>query len=430
MTDTQAPAAVGWSAPSADSPVNAAIEIPGSKSMTARALVLSAVSEGESSLADPLSSRDTALMTEGLRALGVEVAACDDSLWSVSPRRLQGPAHIDCGLAGTVMRFLPPLAAVAEGDTTFDGDPHARTRPMLPLLRALSALGVAVDGHDALPFTLNGTGRVPGGEVVVDASQSSQLVSGLLLAAPTYDRGIVLRHQGRPMPSLPHVQMTVQMLRAAGAVVDDTRPDVWEVEPGKLHGRDWQIEPDLSNAAPFLAAGLLTGGSVTVRSWPQRTTQPGDMLRHLLGDMGAEVRLDSRGLTVSGTGRFRGVDADMSRVGELTPVVAALCALADSPSTLRGVAHVRGHETDRLAALTTELNRLGGDVTETDDGLHIKPRRLHGGVFHTYDDHRMAQAAAVVGLAVPEVELSDVACTSKTLPHFARMWARMLGAQP
>ncbi|MGH8791045.1 MAG: 3-phosphoshikimate 1-carboxyvinyltransferase [Stackebrandtia sp.] len=432
MTDTRAPEAIRWPAPTAEAPVRASATVPGSKSMTARALVLSGASVGPSTLAEPLRARDTALMAAGLRAMGVKVGVGDDSLWTVHPRPLRGPSFIDCGLAGTVMRFLPPLAATAEGAVTFDGDPRARQRPMGPLLRGLSALGVSVDdgGREGLPFTLGGVGRVAGGEVVVDASKSSQLVSGLLLSAPDYERGIVLRHVGPPMPSAPHVRMTVDMLRAAGAAVDDSRPNVWEVEPGRMSGRAWDVEPDLSNAAPFLAAAMVTGGEVTVPGWPRHTSQPGHVLRELLADMGGRVVLSGDGLTVIGNGKVRGIDADLSEVGELTPVIAALCALADSPSTLRGIGHLRGHETDRLAALTAELNGLGGDVGQTEDGLRIRPRQLGGGVFDTYDDHRMAQAAAVIGLAVPGVELSDVACTSKTLPQFPRMWAELLGDRP
>ena len=394
--------------------------------------MLTAASIGASSLAAPLIARDSALMVAGLQAMGTLINTSDDALWMIRPRPLAGPATVDCGLAGTVMRFLPPLAGTATGPITFDGDDYARQRPMAPLLRALTALGVRVDdaGRGALPFTVTGTGRVTGGEVTIDSSASSQFLSGLLLSAPEYDRGLVVRHEGPPVPSSPHLRMTVDMLRTAGAAVDDSRPDVWEVEPGRLTGRGWQIEPDLSNAAPFLAAALVTGGTVTVPGWPLRTSQPGDLLRGLFTELGGRVTLGPDGLTVAGTGMLHGIDVDLSEAGELTPVVAALCALADSPSTLRGIGHLRGHETDRLAALTDQLNGLGGDVTADEDGLRIRPRRLRGGVFDTYADHRMAQAAAVVGLAVAGVELSDVACTSKTLPRFPLMWADLLGERP
>jgi 3-phosphoshikimate 1-carboxyvinyltransferase len=408
--------------------VSGTVRLPGSKSMTARALVLAAASLGTTTLHGPLRARDTELMASGLRRLGLHVSTRDDDLWTVRSRPLHGPAHIDVGLAGTVMRFLPAVAALAEGPVTFDGDPGARRRPLAPLIEALRTLGVRIDAGPGggLPLTVHGTGRVSGGEVTIDASASSQFVSGLLLAAADFDRGIVVRHEGPPVPSAPHLRMTVQMLRHAGAAVDDSAANVWTVEPGVLKGRGWNIEPDLSGAAPFLAAALVTGGAVTVLDWPIGTTQPGDQLRRLLTLMGGEATLATEGLTLRGTGRIHGLEADLSGVSELTPALAALAALADSPSRLTGIGHIRGHETDRLAALARELARLGVDVVELPDGLEIHPRPLTGAVFETYDDHRMAHAAAVIGLAVPGVELTDVACTSKTLPQFPALWSAMV----
>jgi 3-phosphoshikimate 1-carboxyvinyltransferase len=395
--------------------------------MTARALVLSAVSLGTSTLRAPLRARDTELMAGGLRRLGTHVSTRDDELWTIRSRPMEGPASIDVGLAGTVMRFLPAVAALADGPVTFDGDPQARKRPMAPLIAALRSLGVEIDSaNGALPLTVRGAGRVAGGEVTIDASASSQLVSGLLLAASEFDRGIVVRHDGPKVPSAPHLRMTTQMLRLAGAAVDDSAPNVWAVEPGRLRGRAWNIEPDLSGAAPFLAAALVTGGEVTVRDWPIGTTQAGDQLRDLLTGMGGEAALTPDGLTVRGTGEIHGLAADLSEVGELTPVLAALAALADSPSRLTGIGHIRAHETDRLAALARELGRLGVQVHELPDGLEIHPRPLVGAVFETYDDHRMAHAAAVIGLSVPGVNLTDVACTSKTLPQFPALWSAMV----
>jgi 3-phosphoshikimate 1-carboxyvinyltransferase len=363
--------------------------------------------------------------------MGIHVSTVDDSQWVIRPRPLAGPAHVDVGIAGTVMRFMPPLAALADGPVTFDGDPRARLRPMGPLLRALTDIGVRLDAAPTadgggLPLTVYGTGRVSGGEVTVDASASSQLVSGLLLAATDFDRGLVIRHVGPQVPSAPHLRMTVQMLRAAGAAVDDSAPDVWAVEPGQLRGRGWDIEPDLSGAAPFLAAALVTGGEVRVPGWPRSTTQPGDQLRDILTRMGGSATLTPDGLTVRGTGVIHGIDADLSEISELTIAIAALAALADSPSTLTGVGHIRGHETNRLAALQRELTNLGAHVAELDDGLRITPSPLHGAVFETYDDHRMAHAGAILGLAVPGVELTDVACTSKTMPDFPALWSGMI----
>jgi 3-phosphoshikimate 1-carboxyvinyltransferase len=411
-----------WSAPVADAPTDAQVTLPGSKSMTNRALILGALATGETLVRRPLRSRDTLLMADALRGLGVAIEEAGGD-WRVIPGELRGPARLDVGLAGTVMRFVPPVAALATGDVHFDGDPYARKRPMGTILAALRVLGADVEG-DALPFTVHGTGTVPGGSVTIDASGSSQMVSGLLLAAPRYGKGAEVRHEGPPVPSGAHLTMTVQMLREAGASVE-TAPDVWRVHPGGLRGGDIDVEPDLSNAAPFLAAALVTGGRVTVRGWPAETTQPGDALRHLLAEMGATVAYDGGDLTVRG-GALRGIDADLGDVSELSCVLAALAALADGPSRLRGIAHMRGHETDRLAALTAEINALGGDVRELPDGLEIRPRPLHGGVFHTYDDHRMVMAAAVLGLAVRGVEVENPATVGKTLPEFGELWAGML----
>ena len=429
LTATRTP--VPWTAPTADAPISTTVRLPGSKSMTARALILSAIAAGPSTLRGPLRARDTELMSAGLRAMGAQVSTHLGDRWVIRPHTLRGPAHVDVGLAGTVMRFLPPVAALADGEVTFDGDPQARARPLGPLVGGLRSIGVEIDSANGggLPLTVHGSAAVRGGEVAIDASASSQLVSGLLLAAPRYTRGIVVRHAGPPVPSAPHLRMTVEMLRAAGAAVDDGTPDIWVVEPGRLSGRAWDIEPDLSGAAPFFAAALVTGGTVTLEGWPRRSAQPVDRLRTLLRQMGGEVRQDTEGLTVRGTGAVHGLDADLSDVSELTPVVAALAALADSPSRVRGIAHVRGHETDRLAALARELTALGAGVSEHADGLEIRPRPMRGTVFETYDDHRMAHAAAVIGLSVPGVELTDVACTSKTLPEFPALWSAMVTAR-
>ena len=299
---------------------------------------------------------------------------------------------------------------------------------MAPVVTALRDLGVPVDadGDGRLPLTVHGRGAVRGGVLRIDASASSQFVSGLLLAGARFDEGLVVEHVGPPIPSAPHVVMTVEALRDVGVVVDDVDPSTWRVDPGPVGALDVQVEPDLSNAAPFVAAAAVTGGRVRVLGWPQYTTQAGDLLRDLLDQMGAEVTLDRDGLTVEGTGELYGVNADLSDAGELTPVVAALAALADSPSQLRGVAHIRGHETDRLAALSAELTALGGDVSETPDGLVIRPRLLHGGLVHTYGDHRMATTGALLGLRVPGVLVEDVETTAKTLPGFTDLWAAML----
>ncbi|MGQ0623276.1 MAG: 3-phosphoshikimate 1-carboxyvinyltransferase [Sporichthyaceae bacterium] len=422
-----------WPAPRASRPLDAVVQLPGSKSITNRALILAALAAEPSLLRGPLRSRDTDLMAGALRALGTKIDVESDPArpgapaWRITPAPLRGPAQVDCGLAGTVMRFLPAVAALATGPVSFDGDAHARERPMGPVLAALRALGATIDApRGALPFTVHGAGALEGGRVQIDASASSQFVSGLLLTAPAFTGGLDLEHVGAALPSMPHIEMTLAMLRRVGARVIEQGGVRWVVEPGPLQGIELDVEPDLSNAAPFLAAALIAGGRVRIPGWPRSTTQAGDRLRSLLAAMGAELRFDSVGLTITGTGVVHGIDVDLHDVGELTPTIAALAALANSPSTLRGIGHLRGHETDRLAALATEINKLGGDVTATEDGLVIRPRPLHGGVFASYSDHRMATTGAILALAVPGVLIDDIDTTAKTLPGFGRMWAELL----
>ncbi len=407
------------------------MRLPGSKSQTNRELVLAALADGRSAVRRPLRSRDTELMAAALRLLGVAVSDTPEGDWLVDGvpgplRPAGGDVHVDVGNAGTVARFLPPVATLAAGAVRFDGDPRVRERPVGPLLRALRDLGADLDGVDALPVVVRGRGGLPGGEVVVDASLSSQFVSGLLLTAPRWDRGARVRHEGPPLPSAPHLAMTVAALRARGAAVDDGEPGAWTVRPGELAARDAAVEPDLSTAAAYLAAPLVAGGCVTVPDWPGDSAQPGAVLPDLLERMGARVRRDAGGLTVAAGDRLVGLDADLRDAGELVPVLTALAALADGPSRLTGVAHLRVHETDRLAALAAELGRLGGDVRELPDGVEVRPRPLTGAVLESYDDHRMAMAWTVLGLAVDGVRVVDVGTTRKTVPDFVGSWTRML----
>ncbi len=413
-------------APEAPAPIRATVRIPGSKSETNRALILAALADGPSLITDGLEARDTQLMRNALRALGVRITEGGAKRWQVDPpSHLRAGGTIDCGLAGTVMRFVPPVAALAPGPVRFDGDRQAYARPMKVILRALRSLGARVDS-DALPFTVTGNPDFVGGIVSFDASESSQFVSGLLLSGARYTRGVDIRHEGPPLPSLPHIDMTVAMLRAHGVEVNHAERNRWVVRPGRIRARDLTIEPDLSNAAPFLAAAAVTGGTVSVPGWPLHTHQPGDQIREILERFGADVRWRQGVLWVHGTDHLHGVDVDLRNASELTPVVAAVAALADSTSHLRGIAHIRGHETDRLAGLEAELDRLGAHVNQTDDGLVIHPRLLGGDVWHTYADHRMAQAGALLGLVVPDVEIDDISCTTKTMPEFVDLWNGML----
>lgn len=439
MTTTSLPAI--WIAPKAYEAVEATVRLPGSKSVTNRALVLSALADAPSTLDGALFARDTRLMMQAMRDLGVEVTEIDagDSETTadvlgpdshtvrVAPGPLRGPTTVDCGLAGTVMRFVPPAAALATGEVAFDGDEQMYARPAGTLLGALRDLGVAIDPGDTLPFTVHGSGSVPGGVVSIDASDSSQFISALLLAGSRFDAGLDVRHTGKPIPSQPHIDMTIEMLRARGVHVDDTEPGRWVVHPGPIRAVDTVIEPDLSNAAPFLAAATVTRGTVRIPGWPLASSQPGMALPAILERFGAETWLERDTLVVQGTETLEGVDIDLHDVGELTPVIAAVAALAHSPSYLRGIAHLRGHETDRLMALNTELGLLGTDVEETDDGLTINPRRMVGGFFTTYDDHRMAQAACVLGLVVDDIAVENVRTTSKTFEGFPQLWREIIG---
>jgi len=373
-------------------------------------------------------------MSAGLIALGIgiEVIGSEedgDMRWVVTPAPLQGPTHIDVGNAGTVMRFLPPLAAMAHGEIAFDGDPRSYERPIAPVIKALEELGIEIEhqGRYSLPMVIEGRGAILGGNLKIDASKSSQFLSALLLVGPSMTNGITVTHEGGALPSMPHIDMTVQMLRDFGAVVEvDKAGKQWSVKAGKLPGQDLTIEPDLSNASPFLSIAMVCGGKITIADWPKETTQPGDQLRQIFTQMGAKVELTEAGLTLTGGESIHGIDIDLHDVGELTPSIAALAAFADSPSHLRGIGHLRLHETDRLAALTREINALGGNVTEEESALHITPAPLHGGTFHTYDDHRLATAGAVIGLVTADVQIENVATTRKTLPDFPGLWKSLV----
>jgi 3-phosphoshikimate 1-carboxyvinyltransferase len=400
--------------------------------------VLSALASSPSHLRNPLDSRDSQLMIESLKNLGTQINASERSdLVIVTPTTDIGSAapiktSIDCGLAGTVMRFVPPMAALFAGEITFDGDESARKRPMRTTIDSLRALGVSVEDSDtgSLPFTISSSGEIVGGYLEIDASASSQFVSGLLLAAPRFTKGLELRHTGKDLPSLPHIEMTLECLRQRGVKVSHPEETLWVVEPGPIQGGEIAIEPDLSNAGPFLAAALVLGGSVTVRNWPETTTQVGKHFVEILTQMGASFERVGADLVVTGTGNIKGIDIDLSIGGELAPVIIALAVLADSPSRITGIAHLRGHETDRLAALTTEINSIGGKATELEDGIAIEPSSaLHSGTWHTYEDHRMATAGAIIGLRVPGITIEDVSVVSKTMPDFVALWNGLLEIQ-
>ena len=417
-----------WSAPfRASKPISGAINIPGSKSVTNRALVLSALASSPSTLRKGLRSRDTDLMIKALSSLGIKIEIEED-LWKITPAPLMGPAGIDVGNAGTVMRFLPPLASLAKGLISFDGDLRSHQRPLAPVIKALESLGVSIEhqGRYSLPLVINGAGYITGGEVEIDASASSQFLSSLLLVAPLMKQGLRIKNIGRSLPSKPHIEMTIAMLAQYGAVVDTSIDNQWSVKPTTLSGVDLVIEPDLSNAAVFMAAPILCGGEVIIKDWPRKTTQPGDQLRQIFSEMGGEIDFVDQGLRVRSSGHIRGIDIDLGDVGELTPVIAALASLADSPSYLRGIGHLRLHETDRLSALKNELTALGAQVLEEESALRINPKPMKAGVFHTYEDHRLATAGALIGLAVQGVEVENIETTRKTITDFPALWSQLL----
>jgi len=429
-----------WSAPfrggltSVGEPINAKISIPGSKSATNRALILAAIAKTPSRLRKPLSSRDADLMVKGLQSLGCKIDEIETAQgfdYQITPQKLTGPTQIDVGNAGTVMRFLPPIASLATGLIHFDGDARSHERPLEPVIKALEQLGASIEHGNKyrLPLTINGSGEIKGGEVEVDASASSQFISALMLLGPATKNGLTIKNIGKSLPSMPHIEMTIQMLRQFGATVE-VNENSWTVKSGDLSGQDLTIEPDLSNAAPFMAAAMICGGSVEILDWPKSTSQPGDQLRDIFAKMGARIEQNNEGLKISGSGKINGIDIDLHNVGELTPSIAAVAALASTQSTLRGIAHLRLHETDRLAALANEINNLGGDVTEGPGELLIKPAKLVASqIFKSYEDHRMATAGAIIGLAVKDLIVENIETTKKTLPDFPGMWQEMLNGK-
>lgn len=423
-----------WIAPLAKSPINGTVSLPGSKSQTNRALVLAALANSESVIDFPLLARDTELMLSAIAALGAKVSSEPDRIFIEPGLTAKETVVIDVGLAGTVMRFVPPLAALTHSRVQFDGDFGARVRPMGVMLAALAQLGVEVENQNEgfLPFAVEGHGSVSGSEVTIDASSSSQFVSGLLLAGARFDSGLTIHHRGASLPSFPHIEMTMQMLNELGINClhqsSDPQHHSWLVKPQLVPGNHWRIEPDLSNAGPFLAAAMVTAGKVTITDWPKSTTQAGGQLPSILKKMGAEISFNEIGLTLQGPNTIAPLALDLSEVGELTPTVAALMALADGESEITGIAHLRGHETDRISALAHDLTQVGVSVNATTAGLQISPNQLHGGAWKSFADHRMATAGAIIGLRVSGVEIDDISCTSKTMKNFEELWMNLISS--
>lgn len=449
MGDMNAPQENLWPAPFADKPLNATVVVPGSKSLSNRYLILAALGSAPVRLVGLLRSRDTELMMDALRALGVrcEIDAATDTTVTVVPPandRFRGNTKVFCGLAGTVMRFVPGLAMFADGPVDFDGDEQAYARPMKPVLDGLQQLGATIQYHGEegrLPFTItpptvDPAARATPSVVSIDSSGSSQFISGLLLVGSRVPGGLELHHTGEKTPSLPHIRMTVADLRGSGVSVQaDEEARVWTVRPGAVQlPNAVTVEPDLSNAAPFLGAALIAGGTVRVPHWPENTTQPGGLLPGYLERMGAKVSFPSengiRYCEVRGDGHIKGLgDFDLTAAGEIAPSLAAVLVFADEPTRMLGIGHLRGHETNRLEALVNEIKRIGGEARELSDGLEIVPvssENLKPSEMETYADHRMATFAAMLGLRIKGIQVHNVATTAKTLPDFVNMWNGML----
>ncbi|MFU0663421.1 3-phosphoshikimate 1-carboxyvinyltransferase [Gardnerella vaginalis] len=439
-----------WEAPYANHQLKSCVEVPGSKSLSNRYLILAAMGAKPVVLQGLLRSRDTELMINALSVFGVRSESLNNDgtkLRVIPPEdgvfRVPDNAEVYCGLAGTVMRFVAALALFADNSVRFDGDEQAYARPMKPVLDGLEQLGARVEYHGEvgfLPFTVTPPSR----EILknnfkkivrIDSSSSSQFISALLLVGSRIPGGLELEHIGETLPSMPHIRMTMDDICKAGGTTTMTSNAIWHVKESKITlANAVTIEPDLSNAAPFLGAALIAGGSVSIPNWPLSTTQPGGLLPEILEKMGAKISFEKTGddagiMRVESDGEIKAIPhLDLSAAGEIAPSIAAILAFADGPSELHGIAHLRGHETNRLQALVKELNRVGIVAKELEDGIRIEPSNhiMHGEVMETYADHRMATFAAMLGLRIENIRVKNIATTRKTIPDFPGMWHKML----
>ncbi len=404
-------------------PPDTEVVVPGSKSLTNRALVVAGLAAGRSTLTGVLDADDTRAMLAGLEALGVGIERSTDGT-TVTVDGVEGAppvadARIDARLSGTTARFLAPVLARVAGTSHLDGLPPFRRRPMGPSIAALRSLGCTVTEHGTpghLPITVTG-GPVAGGEVAVAGEVSSQFLSGLLLAGPAFPDGLTVRVT-TPLVSVPYVEMTVEVLRWFGAEVH--RPDAatFVVAGGGTRGAQLAIEPDASAASYLLAAAAITGGRVRVPGLTPASSQGDAGFAAVLARMGAEVVVDHRGTEVRGTGRLRGIEVDLGAMSDTAQTLAAVAVFAEGPTRITGIGFIRAKETDRIAAVVTELRRLGIDAREEEDGLVVHPGRPSPGVVATYDDHRMAMSFALLGLVVPGIAIADPGCVAKTFPTY------------
>jgi 3-phosphoshikimate 1-carboxyvinyltransferase len=406
-------------------PPSAVAQVPGSKSITNRALVLAALSGQACNLQGALRSEDTEVMVAGLQRLGFKVTANWDQE-RIRVERHEGRDIIPAGGAdlfvansGTTMRFLTAMVALGRGRFRLDGVPRMRERPIDDLLAGLRQLGVAArsENNNSCPPVLIDAHGLGGGRVEVKGDVSSQFLSAVLLAAPKARCDVQIEWRG-PHVSVPYVEMTCAMMRQFGVQVDAAMPESFFVPAPQSWGiAEYTIEPDASAASYFWAAAAITGGRVTVGGIPEQSLQGDVDFTPKLADMGCRVERCSAGITVHGR-PLHGIDVDMNAISDTVMTLAAVACFADGPTTIRNVAHIRHKETDRLAALATELRRVGAEVEEFADGLRIVPRPLHGATIRTYNDHRMAMSMALIGLRVPGIVIEEPACVAKTYPGF------------
>jgi 3-phosphoshikimate 1-carboxyvinyltransferase len=405
-------------------PPLATVRVPGSKSITNRALVLAALSGTTCELRGVLRSEDTEVMGECLRKLGLHL----DVSWpgfTVSVDSESGPvifparAELFVANSGTTMRFLTALVSLGHGRYRLDGTPRMRERPIEDLLAALRQLGVRAysEHRNGCPPVIVEANGIPGGSVSIKGDISSQFLSGLLMAAPFAQHDVMIAVEGT-LVSWPYVSMTVEMMRRFGLSIEAEGSRRFRVPGRQFSGvGDFTSEPDASAAGYFFAAAAITAGQVTVQDLTTKSIQGDIRFVDLLEEMGCHVVRGEEGITVRGGG-LRGIDADMNDISDTVMTLAVVACFADGPTTIRNVAHIRLKETDRLAALATELQRIGAGVDELSDGLVIHPAPLHGAEIETYNDHRMAMSLALAGLTVPGIVIKNPACVGKTYPQF------------
>lgn len=413
--------------------VDAAIEVPGSKSLTQRALIAAALAKGESRLIGPLESDDTAFSAKALMQMGVAMERQKD--WRITGSGgLIKPADmpIYLGNNGTATRFLTSVAALGDSTSIIDGDSRMHQRPIGPLMTALQGWGVDIVstlGTGCPPLRINGRG-LAGGTTVLPEGKSSQYLSSLLLVAPYARQPAILKVEGEVL-SKPYVFMTLAVMAEFGILVECARDlSSFTIPQGCYQAREYRIEGDASNASYFWAAAAVTGGRVTVTNVPVPSLQGDAMLVPLLGRMGCEVTKTDHGITLQGTDRLEGITIDMGDMPDVVPTLAVVAAFAHGTTVIENIAHLRIKECDRLAAVVTELTRLGAHVEERDAAMIIHGNGgadLHGALIETYEDHRMAMSLAVAGLRIPGVKISGEKCVGKSFPDFWQRFALLAG---